>query len=171
MPIKINLYICLLSASAYPDASTIEAAPVASPGLNERSCQQGESRHTASHHRGSDEWTCHPAHACNTIHTSWCHDATHSSPCHTCITLMKSLHCAEISFKCIGSIQWVWTILARCGVTSILTGFICNISLYNYKALTRPYVKWHNVFQGNYDIRMRIVHAQFCTYKNIHTSG
>ena len=56
--------------------------------------------------------------------------------------------------------QWAWTILARCGATSISTGFIYNISLHNLKALTRPYVKWRDVFQGNYDVRARIVHGQ-----------
>ena len=59
--------------------------------------------------------------------------------------------------------QWVWTILAQCGTTSISTGFIYNISLYNLKALTRPYVKWRDVFQGNYDVRARIVHGQWHT--------
>ena len=52
-----------------------------------------------------------------------------------------------------------WTFLARCGATSISTGFIYNISLYNFKALTRPYVKWRDIFQGNYDVRVRKVHA------------
>ena len=55
-------------------------------------------------------------------------------------------------WKHIKSLHWAWTILARCGTTSISTGFIYNISLYNFKALTRPYAKWRDVFQGNYDV-------------------
>ena len=49
----------------------------------------------------------------------------------------------------------------QCGTTSISTGFICNISLYKFKALTRPYVRWRDVFQGNYHFCARKVHTQW----------
>ena len=68
--------------------------------------------------------------------------------------------------------QWSWTFLVRTTKPVFRLGLFLKygtISQDDFKALTRPYVRSHNVFQGNHGIRARNVHVQcnvtsFCNF-------
>ena len=97
--------LSLVVASAYLDASAVEAAPVASPGFNRRSCHQGEPRTTANHHRGPHERARRAVNTrANTANTSGRHHVFRGPGRHQCKTVMKGLQmCWDFFFKYIGS--------------------------------------------------------------------
>ena len=84
---------------------------------------------------------------------------------------------SQYDFKTLTSTLYSWTFLARCGATSISTGFISVNWCDQYfdwvyfskltisrniisRPLTRPYVTWCDVFQRNHRVHTRNVHDQ-----------
>ena len=62
---------------------------------------------------------------------------------------------------------WSWTFLVWATKPVFWLGLFLkygSISQYDFKALTRPYVKWRNVFQGNHCVRARNVHDHLLSF-------